>query len=142
MTTRIWTNLDFRNEMMPKKTGIGGPAIQPQKPLNLVDPHAFVQNNPAIQANLKEFSPVDAKEIRADTLARLTRQVEDVNREISSSMHFKGIRFAVHEESGQSFAVIRDRDTGDIIKQIPAQAFLEIAARLRDASGLLVDTKG
>jgi uncharacterized FlaG/YvyC family protein len=140
MTTRIWSNLDFRNEMMPKKTGIGGPAIQPQKPLNLVDPHAFVQNNPAIQANLKEFHPVDPPALRAETMAKLTRQVEEVNRQIAQSSHFSGIRFAVHEESGFSFAVIRDRDTGAIIKQIPAQAFLEIAARLQDASGLLMDT--
>ena len=142
MTTRIWTNLDFRNEMMPKQTGLGGPAIQPQKPLNLVNPDAFVQNNPGVQANLKEFSPIDPKTIRADTLAKLTQQVEEVNRQIASSMQFKGIRFGVHEESGITFAVIRDRDTGNIIKQIPAQTFLEIAARLRDASGLLVDTLG
>ena len=142
MTTRIWTNLDFRNEMMPKQTGLGGPAIQPQKPLNLVNPDAFVQNNPGVQANLKEFSAIDPKTIRAETLAKLTQQVEEVNRQISSSMQFQGIRFGVHEESGQSFAVLRDRDTGNVIKQIPAQAFLEIAARLRDASGLLVDTLG
>jgi uncharacterized FlaG/YvyC family protein len=142
MTTRIWSNLEFRNEMMPKKTGLGGPAIQPQKPMNLVDPDAFIGNNPNIRANLKDFSPIDPRTIRAENLAKLTQQVEEVNRQIAGSMHFNGIRFAVHEESGQSFAVIRDRDTGEVIKQIPAQAFLEIAARLQDASGLLVDTLG
>ena len=141
MTTKIWSNLDFRNEQLPRKTGLGGPAILPQRPLNLVDPDAFVQNNPGVQANLKEFSPINSKEIRVDLLNRLTRQVEEVNRQIASSNRFSGIRFEVHEQSGQSFAVIRDSESGEVLKQIPAQAFLEIAGRLKDASGLLVDTQ-
>ena len=142
MSMRIFSNLVFRNEEMPKQTGLGGPAIQPQKPLNLVQPELFVQNDPAIQANLKQFHPVDPQAIRADTLQKLTQQVEEVNRQIESTMQFSGIRFGVHEESGRSFAVIRDQTSGKVIKQIPAEAFLEIAARLREASGLLVNTMG
>jgi len=138
--TRIFANLVFRNEMMPKDTGLGGDAIQPQKPLALVQPEIFVENNPNIQANLKDFQPIDPAAIKADTLAKLTQQVELVNQQIARTMKFSGVRFGVHEESGRSFAVVRDRDSGEVIKQIPAEAFLEIAARLQDASGLLMDT--
>jgi uncharacterized FlaG/YvyC family protein len=142
MSMRIFSNLIFRNEELPKKTGLGGAAIQPQKPLNLVQPNTFIEHDPAVKANLKEFHPINPPEIRAEAMAKLSQQVEEVNRQIAGSMHFSGIRFGVHEESGRSFAVIRDRDSGNVIKQIPAEAFLEIAARLREASGLFVDTVG
>jgi uncharacterized FlaG/YvyC family protein len=142
MTARIWGNLSFKNEQLPKETGLGGPKIRPQEPLALVNPDVFVQNNPSVSANLGQFNPIDPGAIRLETLDKLKASVDAVNEQIAQSLQFSGIRFGVHEESGRSFAVIRDRDTGKVLKQIPAQAFLEIAGRLREASGLLVDMMG
>jgi uncharacterized FlaG/YvyC family protein len=139
---RIFGNLVAKNERLPKETGLGAPPVQMQKSVPLVRPELFVQNIPAVKQNIAPFNPTNPEVIRAELLNRLNASVEGVNAQIESMQQFTGIRFGVHEESGRFFAVIRDSQTGKPLKQIPAEAFLDIAARLKESSGLLVDIMG
>lgn len=139
---RIFTNLIPKNERLPKVTGLGGPRIRQSKPINLVNPDFFTSNNPAIKANIQKFNLIDPKDLRAATLDRLNASVDAVNAQIEGSIQFKGVRFGVHSESGRHFAVVRDRESGEVLKTIPGEAFLELAARLKDLSGLLVNVLG
>ncbi len=139
---RIFTNLIPKNERLPKVTGLGGPTIRQPKPLNFVNPDFFTSNNPAIKANIQKFNLMDPKDLRADALNRLSASVDAVNAQIEGSIQFKGVRFGVHSESGRHFAVVRDRQSGEVLKTIPGEAFLELAARLKDLSGVLVDVLG
>lgn len=138
---RIFNDLVAKNERMPKKTGIGG-AIEPMKMVPFVQPEFFIQNNPAVKANIAPFNPVNAKNIRADFLAKFNASIEGVNSMLATSQQFKNVRVGVHEETGFYYAVLRDEETGRVLKQYPAENFLEIAGRLKDASGLLVDIVG
>ena len=139
---KIFMNLNFKNERLPKVTGLGRSAIRPSKPIQLVNPAVSIRSNPRLMANLRQFDPVDSVKISAANRARLTELLDAVNAQIEGSTQFKNIRFGHHEESGRSFAVVRDRETGAILKKIPSDAFLELSARLKDASGLLVDVMG
>jgi flagellar protein FlaG len=42
----------------------------------------------------------------------------------------RSFRFNVDEESGRTVVTVLDRETGEIIRQIPSQEILEISARL------------
>ena len=139
---RIFTNLVARNERMPKQTGLGGSATEPMKMVPFVQPEFFVQNNPAVKKNIAQFDPINPENIRAEYMTKLNASIESVNVFLASQQQFKGVRFGVHEKSGYYFAVLRDEETGKVLKQYPAEAFLEIAARLKEASGLLVDILG
>lgn len=135
---KIFPNLDPKNNRLPKDTsGI----IRPLKMKipNIVDPDFFVSSKPAIKANLKQFDPIDPAKILIEVKARLASQVTAVNRQIQKSILFKGIKFEVHEESGQTFAVVKNLRTGEVLKQIPGDKFLERASRLKDAAGLFED---
>lgn len=138
---KIFNDLTPKNERMPKKTGIGG-TIEPMKMVPFVQPEFFIQNNPAIKANIAPFNPVNPKNIRADFLMKLNASIEGINSMLSASKQFKNISIGVHEESGFYFAVVRDQSSGRVLKQYPGENFLEIASRLQDASGLLVDIVG
>jgi uncharacterized FlaG/YvyC family protein len=142
-TTRIANHLVPKNERLPAKTGVDVSPIEPMsKMISFVQPELFVGNNPAIKQNIQQFNPMTPERIRGEFLEKFSASIDTVNAHLASQQKFTGLRFGVHEESGYFFAVLRDAETGKVLKQYPAQAFLEIAARLQDASGLLVDVVG
>ena len=51
----------------------------------------------------------------------------------------RGVRFQVDEGAGRLVAQVVDRDTNEVLRQIPPEEFLELASRLRDFVGLLLD---
>jgi flagellar protein FlaG len=104
-----------------------------------VNPDRFVQNNPAVSAQIAKFDPVNPVSIRADARARIQRMVDEANRTIQNSIQFKTIRFDVDQDSGRYVAVVRDRRSGQVLRQIPSDQILNMAARLKTASGLFKD---
>ena len=52
------------------------------------------------------------------------------------------IRFNVDGDTGRVIAHIIDRESREVIRQVPLQELLDIAARLNDLVGLLFDAEG
>jgi flagellar protein FlaG len=50
-----------------------------------------------------------------------------------------GLQFSVFEETGQTVVRVVDKDTGELVRQIPTKELLELAARLEDMMGILFD---
>jgi flagellar protein FlaG len=48
---------------------------------------------------------------------------------------------SVDEDLGRVVIQINDKETGELMRQIPGEAFLEIAKRMEDLKGLLYDDK-
>lgn len=138
MKMRIFQQLDPRENRLPADTSR---FIRQQKPrhLPLVNPDRFIQNNPAIQRMIAKSDPVNPETIRMETRERIQRMADEANRMISESIQFKRIEFGVDEDSGRFVAVVRDRQTGQTLKQIPSEQMLNMAARLQQASGLFTD---
>ena len=135
---KIFPNLDPKENRLPKDNSGTIRKLKMKMP-NIVNKDFFVSSNPAIQANLKRFDPVDPAKILAEVRTRLASQVTEVNRQIQNSILFKGITFEVHEESGRAFAVVKNQRTGEVLKQIPGDKFLDRASRLKEAAGLFQD---
>ncbi|ABS09078.1 flagellar protein FlaG [Shewanella baltica] len=57
------------------------------------------------------------------------------------SMMRKGLAFKVDESSGQAVVTVLDRDTGDIIRQMPSEEALALAEKLSEVTGLLMKTE-
>lgn len=51
------------------------------------------------------------------------------------------LNFSVHEKTDRVMVSITDQDTGDVIREIPSEEFLEMAAKLQEMVGLMFDTK-
>lgn len=113
--------------------------VRPMRKVPFVSPEAFVSNNKAIQENLAQFDSIDPQKIRAGLRERLEQRVEGLNRQLAANVKFKGITFEVDEDSGRTFAVVKNRETGEVLRTIPSEEMLSRSARLREASGLLKD---
>jgi uncharacterized FlaG/YvyC family protein len=138
--SRIISQMIPRREQLPRRTGIGG-RIVPLESQPLGMPNMNVLDNPRIMALLEIDNPISSRHIRAQAMAQLTRMLEGINEYIISKLRYTGVRFYTEERSNRVVAVIRDVNTGEVLKVFPSRAILEVAARLRKASGILVDMR-
>jgi flagellar protein FlaG len=51
------------------------------------------------------------------------------------------LNFSVHEKTDRIMVRITDQNTGDVIREIPSEAFLDMAAKLQEMVGLMFDAK-
>ena len=58
-----------------------------------------------------------------------------------NTIHNVGLEFSMHEESGRTLIKVVEKDTGDLIKQIPPEEVLELIARMGDVLGILFDER-
>ena len=130
---------DPKDNRLPAKTGIGG-KLKPLKTQPLFNPK--IVRNPTLKKQLAIFNPTNPKIIRENFVKKLSASIDSINRHLQSIQQFKGIAFELNEDANRSFAIVRDKKTGEVLKQIPSEGVLQIAANLRDASGLLVETEG
>ncbi|NLU55434.1 MAG: flagellar protein FlaG [Firmicutes bacterium] len=83
--------------------------------------------------------PVDAQKQEESKLDQ-SIQVADGLDTLAEAFN-KGIRFQVHEDLDRVYVEIVDRSTGEVIKQIPPEDMLKIAAKFQEFIGLIFDEK-
>lgn len=70
--------------------------------------------------------------------ATLDELAHEANSALSSAT---ALRFRVDDEADRLVVKVIDRDTEELIRQIPSEDFLELVRRMRDMQGVLFDTK-
>jgi uncharacterized FlaG/YvyC family protein len=128
-----------RRERLPAPTNVSGRIIPvDQGPIMM--PSMNVLDNPRLKFYLDLDNPMSPAHVRAEALAQFDKAIIAINEYIASQMRFTGIRFYSEERAGRVVAVIRDTNTGEVLKVMPSRAALEVAVRLKQASGILVNT--
>ena len=59
----------------------------------------------------------------------------------TASMMRKGLAFRVDDSSGANVVSVLDVDSGEVLRQIPSEEALELAAKLTEATGILMKTE-
>lgn len=72
-------------------------------------------------------------------LEKLRAAVEKIQEFVSSAA--SDIEFSIDEESGRTIVKVIDRETEDVIRQIPSQEMLDLAKALDRLQGLLIKQK-
>ncbi|MCH7422879.1 flagellar protein FlaG [Shewanella xiamenensis] len=102
---------------------------------------------PTADVELKRNAAVSAVEQSTEQRATEDEQnpekLTQVATELSDmmSMMRKGLAFKVDENSGQAVVTVLDRDTGDVIRQMPSEEALKLAEKLSEVTGLLMKTE-
>lgn len=102
---------------------------------------AQVQMSRPALPGAKTPAPEPAKKEISEQVSRteLESRVEKANAELAE-LH-NNLHFAVHEKSGQLVVQVTDSRTGEVIRQQPPKAFLDLTVRLREMVGLFLDEK-
>ena len=88
-------------------------------------PDRVLQQLPAVRQSEAQ------KELKREDLVKPIQQVNEV-------MNNYGIHFELNDEHGKIVIKVINQESGDVIRQIPAEEVLRIAAHLHEVSGLLV----
>ncbi|OPL15671.1 MAG: hypothetical protein AVO38_09840 [delta proteobacterium ML8_D] len=56
-------------------------------------------------------------------------------------MHDINLQFSMHEETGRTMVNVTEQETGKLIRQIPPEQILDLAAKIDEMIGILFDKK-
>ncbi len=56
-------------------------------------------------------------------------------------LHSVGLSFSKHEDTGRTMVKVINKDTDELIREIPSEQVLDMAAKLDEMVGILFDTK-
>lgn len=91
------------------------------------------QNAKAMEENMSNMAA--AKDVKAKDLKK---SVEEINTRLGSNTE---CIFGFHDETNRVTIKIVDRETKELVKEIPPEKTLEMIAKIWECAGLLVDEK-
>ncbi|MCD4717964.1 MAG: flagellar protein FlaG [Desulfobacterales bacterium] len=74
-------------------------------------------------------------------LVQTSEIVADVQKNLDL-IHDTDLQFSVHGASGKVMVIVRDEDSGEIVREIPLKEALDLAAKLAEMVGLIFDQHG
>ena len=103
-------------------------------------PQATVPKN-----GIPEADPTGQKEREKKTMALSLQDAKDIAEgmnELMDVLHHTSIGFSIREELNHQVVVeIKDKETKELIKQIPAEELLAIKEKMEEFTGLIFDQK-
>ena len=138
MKVEAANKLDIQSIQPPKnKDGPAAPQqVKPKEPERVRGKGLTINDllrNDKSQSNLAEQK--ETKDIPAETLEHI---IEEANTTLKQYQN-KHLSFFIDEESGKQGVKIIDMKTKEVIKQIPPEEMLELAARLKERIGAIID---
>lgn len=88
-----------------------------------------------VRPDADHTTAAEARTLAGEDLVRPVQQVNEVLRRY-------GVQFDISEDSGRTLIRLVDRDTGELIRQIPPEEALNAAQRLDEIKGLLLREMG
>ncbi len=74
-----------------------------------------------------------------DTKETLNEVVSDLNEFVQTLR--RELQFSVDEDTGRSVVTVLNKETDEIVRQIPSEEVLAISSFLKSHAGMLIDTK-
>ncbi len=70
---------------------------------------------------------------------QVIRMIEKANKALQ--LRSTAFEFAVHKQTKQIMVKVFDKDSGEIIREIPPQKVLDMVAKMWELAGLLIDER-
>ncbi|VFQ44724.1 flagellar protein FlaG [Desulfoluna butyratoxydans] len=124
--------------------------VQPQMPQRRDDVSAAepVRRAPGSEATSDNKASTEERQekVRSDREDRLREEnlsqetLDEISRDLDS-LHAVGLNFTRHDETGRTMVRITNRDTEEVIREIPAKQVLDLAAKIEEMVGIIFDEK-
>ncbi|MCF8076174.1 MAG: flagellar protein FlaG [Desulfotignum sp.] len=119
---------------IPQTGGNGG------TPDRITPPPTDTADNGVVQLFPQEKKP--ASEQATGSAEQVSAMVEDLQASLEMLQQKNTqLNFSVHEKTDRVMVRITDQSTGDVIREIPSEEFLDMAAKLQEMVGLMFDAK-
>ncbi len=115
----------------------------------LVEPTKNIESSTVmpVQAGLPAGTGMTPKDEAAEKPAHepKTADLKELAANVQENLKFISdvdLQFSVHEASGQMMVIVREESTGKLIREIPSKEVLDLAAKIDEMVGMLLDKKG
>lgn len=118
---------------------------RPENTANKVDLSQVVKGSAEIKGidlppARQELSATGKTETESqDTKETLNEVVSDLNEFVQTLR--RELQFSVDEDTGRSIVTVLNKETDEVVRQIPSEEVLAISSFLKSHAGLLIDTK-
>ncbi|MEK4055117.1 flagellar protein FlaG [Paenibacillus sp. FSL F4-0087] len=89
------------------------------------------KENQKIRTSTSGSAPMDQEKIIAD-LQKAIRAIQGPQ---------KAFEISMHEQTHTIMIKVLDKESGDLIREVPPEKILDLAARMMEISGLIIDEK-
>ncbi len=99
------------------------------------------QNIPERMVPQKEQAAQAMQEAEKESNEQVTEEMlVELERDIQS-IHSIGLKFSKHDESGRTMIKVMDKQNEELIREIPSEEVLNLAAKIDEMIGILFDKK-
>lgn len=114
-------------------------SIAPSKPVT--EPSQTLENESALMVskaeNVEEVQQTEkGEQHKTEELTAVAAELTDM-----MSLMRKGLAFKVDEHSGRNVVSVMDIESGDVLRQIPNEEALQLAKKLAEVAGFLLETE-
>ncbi len=99
-----------------------------------------VQSNEVQKAQQMQ-QPAEKKEAQTEQAAEASQEMLETLTNDLDMLHHVGLQFSVHETTGRTMIKVINKDTNDLIREIPPEGLLNLAAKMQEMLGILFDKK-
>jgi flagellar protein FlaG len=86
-----------------------------------------------VKQTAEETRTGETQQVTEEMLNELERDIETI--------HSIGLRFSKHDESGRTMIKVMDKQNEELIREIPSEEVLNLAAKIDEMIGILFDRK-
>lgn len=122
----------------------GGDSVKPPQVVSPTQTAEKTAEKPASENVLsidqaKRAEQKVAEEKRTRENQQVTKQMlEELEQDIET-MHNVGLKFSKHDDSGRTMIKVLNKENDEIIREIPAEDVLDLAAKIEEMIGILFD---
>ncbi|MDM5281329.1 flagellar protein FlaG [Paenibacillus silvae] len=91
-----------------------------------------------------EVNPIasGSKEMHMNSVEKNEKAIEELNKAIQAIQGpQRTLEFSVHKDTHAVMIKVLNKDTGEIIREVPPEKLLDVAAKMMEFAGLIVDKK-
>ena len=92
-----------------------------------------------VQAHSVESSPQKELQKKSRSAEEISKELDTINEKLN--MANSSLQFSVDSTSQELVVKVVDRDSGEVIRQIPPESIVRLRASLKEMSGLLIEKK-
>ena len=115
-------------------------SIAPVKVSRIADQKVLPDRKIQDDQQIREKKSVEEEQKGKEDVHVSQTLLDDLENNINT-IHNVGLEFSMHEESGRTMIKVVEKDTGDLIRQIPPEEVLDLISRVNDVLGIFFDKK-
>ncbi|MFV8826479.1 flagellar protein FlaG [Alkalihalobacterium sp. APHAB7] len=108
-----------------------------QQPKNIQNQELVIESR--LNQDLMEKARHETKEVKKFTIDDIETQLESMNQMMEAKN--TGLKFNFHEDLERIYVQVVDRQTDEVIKEIPPEKFLDMVSSMLDFMGLMIDQR-